>query len=103
MVDLEEFKYGGTNITSFRLVDPNRRIVRHVMNDWLTMEERLGMSPLENDRGFRVCTSSYVYHFDLDLHHKLGQDFIYFEIMPMFRYFIEFAIKCCPHDKKLFM
>jgi len=33
-VDLEEFKYGGTNITAFRLVDPDRADVIKVMRDW---------------------------------------------------------------------
>lgn len=34
IVDLEEFKYGGTNITAFRLVDPDRADVIKVMRDW---------------------------------------------------------------------
>ncbi|KAJ8910748.1 hypothetical protein NQ315_017205, partial [Exocentrus adspersus] len=33
-VDLEEFKYGGTNITAFRLVDPDGPEVRKVVRDW---------------------------------------------------------------------
>ena len=28
MVELEDFKYGGTNITAFRLVDPNDELVQ---------------------------------------------------------------------------
>ena len=31
MVELEDFKYGGTNITAFRLVDPNDELVQVVM------------------------------------------------------------------------
>ena len=30
MVELEDFKYGGTNITAFRLVDPNDELVQVV-------------------------------------------------------------------------
>ncbi|KAB0791738.1 hypothetical protein PPYR_03538 [Photinus pyralis] len=33
-VDLEEFKYGGTNITAFRLVDPEGPQVRKIVRDW---------------------------------------------------------------------
>ncbi|XP_076267894.1 kainate-type ionotropic glutamate receptor subunit 1D [Rhynchophorus ferrugineus] len=33
-VDLEEFKYGGTNITAFRLVDPDGVEVRKAVRDW---------------------------------------------------------------------
>ena len=31
MVELEDFKYGGTNITAFRLVDPNDELVQVMM------------------------------------------------------------------------
>ena len=34
MVELEEFKYGGTNITGYRLVDPSSPDVRKVVADW---------------------------------------------------------------------
>ncbi|XP_046985311.1 glutamate receptor ionotropic, kainate 2 isoform X3 [Schistocerca americana] len=33
-VDLEEFKYGGTNITAFRLVDPEKPEIKKVIRDW---------------------------------------------------------------------
>lgn len=33
-VDLEEFKYGGTNITAFRLVDPEGPEIRRIVRDW---------------------------------------------------------------------
>ena len=54
LLDLEEFKYGGANITAFRLVDLNSPMVREVMRDWSREEETTGLSPLENSRGFRV-------------------------------------------------
>lgn len=33
-INLDEFKYGGTNITAFRLVDPNSALVQSTMRDW---------------------------------------------------------------------
>jgi hypothetical protein len=45
-VDLEEFKYGGTNITAFRLVDPERADVLKVMRDWAYgSDSRFGRKP----------------------------------------------------------
>ena len=42
MVNLEEFKYGGTNITAFRLLDPERPEVKQVVEDWIYGEMRYG-------------------------------------------------------------
>ncbi|XP_066999463.2 glutamate receptor ionotropic, kainate 2 isoform X3 [Anabrus simplex] len=44
-VDLEEFKYGGTNITAFRLVDPEKPEVQKVVRDWMYGEARYGRKP----------------------------------------------------------
>ncbi|XP_052126881.1 glutamate receptor ionotropic, kainate 2 isoform X1 [Frankliniella occidentalis] len=41
-VDLEEFKYGGTNITAFRLVDPDKPEVQHAVREWAQGEARHG-------------------------------------------------------------
>ncbi|XP_044738243.1 glutamate receptor ionotropic, kainate 2 isoform X2 [Chrysoperla carnea] len=41
-VDLEEFKYGGTNITAFRLVDPEKPEIQKVVRDWIYGEARYG-------------------------------------------------------------
>ncbi|XP_034252804.1 glutamate receptor ionotropic, kainate 2-like isoform X2 [Thrips palmi] len=41
-VDLEEFKYGGTNITAFRLVDPEKPEVQQAVKDWIQGEARHG-------------------------------------------------------------
>lgn len=41
-VDLEEFKYGGTNITALRLLDPERADVQRVIRDWVYDEARKG-------------------------------------------------------------
>lgn len=42
-MDLEEFKYGGTNITSLRLLDPERLEVQKVIRDWVYDESRSGL------------------------------------------------------------
>lgn len=42
MVQLDDFKYGGTNITAFRLLNPDRTEVRQVVNDWVQGELRYG-------------------------------------------------------------
>ncbi|XP_071521274.1 glutamate receptor ionotropic, kainate 2-like isoform X2 [Panulirus ornatus] len=34
LVSLEDFKYGGSNITAVRLIDPDRDEVRHLTEDW---------------------------------------------------------------------
>lgn len=50
-VDLEEFKYGGTNITAFRLVDPETPDVRKIARDWSlgvdSKYKKVDMSPLD--------------------------------------------------------
>ena len=38
MVELEDFKYGGTNITAVRLVDPGREAVQSVVREWIQGE-----------------------------------------------------------------
>ena len=45
MVNLEEFKYGGTNLTAFRLLDPERPEVKQVVEDWMYGEMRYGRKP----------------------------------------------------------
>lgn len=37
-LDLEQFKYSGTNITAFRLVDPDNRMVRTAVTEWSQSE-----------------------------------------------------------------
>ena len=34
MVDLEEFKYAGTNLTAFRMVDPENEEVKETLRTW---------------------------------------------------------------------
>ena len=42
MVDLEEFKYAGTNLTAFRMVDPENEEVRETLRTWNLKERFLG-------------------------------------------------------------
>ncbi|XP_023349760.1 glutamate receptor ionotropic, kainate 2 isoform X2 [Eurytemora carolleeae] len=38
MVEMEDFKYGGTNITAFRLVNPSSELVQGVVREWIQGE-----------------------------------------------------------------
>ena len=39
MVELEDFKYGGTNITAFRLLDPNDELVQVGVDDNIDVDD----------------------------------------------------------------
>jgi len=39
-VNLEPFQYGGTNITAFRLVDPDNTLVRQTVKNWTTTDAK---------------------------------------------------------------
>lgn len=41
-IDLEEFRYGGTNITAFRLIDPENANVQQTIRSWELGEQKLG-------------------------------------------------------------
>ncbi|GLG96199.1 Ionotropic receptor 25a, partial [Gryllus bimaculatus] len=56
-VDLDEFKYGGTNITAFRLVDPDDPEVQRVLKDWAYTEPRANTPPRKPDVGLRTETA----------------------------------------------
>lgn len=38
-INLDEFKYGGTNITAFRLVDPNNPSVQNAVREWSVLNK----------------------------------------------------------------
>ena len=42
MVELEDFRYSETNITAYRLVDPDLEDVQNVVEDWVLGEMRYG-------------------------------------------------------------
>lgn len=46
LVDLDDFKHGGPNITAYRLVDPDNTLVVGVRTEWLLVSQRGGTSPL---------------------------------------------------------
>ena len=50
LVDLENYKYGGANITAFRLVDPSNPKVVAVNEDWVFEELNNRESPLQGQR-----------------------------------------------------
>ncbi|XP_043469345.1 glutamate receptor ionotropic, kainate 2 isoform X3 [Leptopilina heterotoma] len=64
-VDLEEFKHGGTNITAFRLVDPEK--TQTVVLDWIYGEQRydrkleLGQSTNKNNLTFIKTETALMY------------------------------------------
>ena len=41
LVELEDFKYGGTNITGYRLVDPTQDWIVDIVEEWVKELERL--------------------------------------------------------------
>ncbi|KAG8225568.1 hypothetical protein J437_LFUL002085 [Ladona fulva] len=41
-IDLEEFRYGRTNITGFRMIDPNSAALKNAVHDWEFGERRSG-------------------------------------------------------------
>ncbi len=54
MVNLDEFKYAGTNLTAFRLLDPDREEVKHVVDDWIYGEMRYGRKLDQPDQTIKV-------------------------------------------------
>lgn len=61
-IDLDEFKYSGTNITAFRLVDPENPLVYKTVSEWSQSELRSDKKP--NERVFQVnsqFSSFYVF------------------------------------------
>ena len=41
-IDLEDYKYGGTNITGLRMVDPTKTETANIVGDWIYGERRYG-------------------------------------------------------------
>lgn len=69
-IDLEEFKYGGTNITAFRLVDPENPLVHRTVSEWAQFELKSDKKP--NERSFQVINlSSTTYNRDILYMHFL--------------------------------
>lgn len=54
MVNMDEFRYGGTNVTAFRLLDPEREEVKQVVQDWIYGEMRFNRLSDSSSPGFKV-------------------------------------------------
>ena len=54
MVNLDDFKYGGTNLTAFRLLDPDREEVKQVVQDWIFGEMRYGRKLEAHEQTIKV-------------------------------------------------
>ena len=61
MVELEDFKYGGTNITSFRIVDPENEAVLKVVQDWVKGEMRFNRKIPFAGKTIRVSVTAFSY------------------------------------------
>jgi hypothetical protein len=57
MVEMEDFKYGGTNITAFRLVDPGSELVQQVFIFRLSITCRLLLKGKHHEI-FQLCLSN---------------------------------------------
>ena len=66
MVNLDDFKYGGTNLTAFRLLDPDRDEVKQVVQDWIFGELRYGRKLEAHEQTIKVH-----YEQNLSFYHHL--------------------------------
>ena len=57
LVNLDDFKYGGTNITTFRLVDPNNAMVQDVVKTWMLGEHRFPTRSFDEGANINVRPS----------------------------------------------
>ena len=60
MVNLDDFKYGGTNLTAFRLLDPDREEVKQVVQDWIFGEMRYGRKLEAHEQTIKVSYLFFV-------------------------------------------
>ena len=58
MVNMDDFKYGGTNITTFRLVDPNNAMVQDVVKTWMLGEHRFPTRSFDEGTNINVRPSA---------------------------------------------
>lgn len=55
-VNLEPFMYGGTNITAFRLVNPDNLLVRQTVKNWTSIDTKSGSSKKVNSGYYNTST-----------------------------------------------
>ena len=64
MIELEDFKHSGTNITGFRLIDPLRGETQRVVQEWMRGEMRFGASRFGTKNtpggGMTISVSGYL-------------------------------------------
>ena len=58
LVDLEDFKYSGSNITGLRLIDPNRDEVKALVDTWLQGRVMATNRLSEGDPVLKVTTQA---------------------------------------------
>lgn len=59
---MEEFKYGGTNITAFRLVDPDSPLVQEAVHEWSQSEAKAGIKhPIFQNRSVVKAETALMY------------------------------------------
>lgn len=72
---MEEFKYGGTNITAFRLVDPESLEIRKIVRDWSlgvdTKFKKMELPPLDVVSNYKTMLNLF---FHLHLIKKKPKD-----------------------------
>ena len=54
LLDLEDYRHDGVNITGLQLVDPTNPLVTEVTSDWVYQEVTTGKSPLGEQNGITV-------------------------------------------------
>lgn len=63
-VDMEDFQYGGTNISGFRLVDVNAKEFDEVARDWLTRRLRFSKKGEKEENFYRNLTTKVALMYD---------------------------------------
>lgn len=58
ILDLDEFKYGGTNVTAFRLVDPDSVAVENTVSEWVESNPKVPVPLLFQVRYIESRTKS---------------------------------------------
>jgi len=54
LIDFDDYRHSGVNITAFRLIDPTNPRVVEVTRVWANEQKLYGNSALENERGIRA-------------------------------------------------
>lgn len=63
-VELEEFKYGGTNITAFRLVDPYNSVVQSTIRNWTLDMDTVSSTKQQNKSHITIIKAETALMYD---------------------------------------